>query len=161
MYKGAFRMEGLAVAPARGDTSGVSPPLTLGSESVVARVLIVDDDRAVRDVLVRVLERANHEVEACGRAVSALELSRRWNPDIVVTDVFMPEMDGIEFLLQVLEERPGLPIIVISGGAHSTSPHLALEDAAHLGAISTLTKPFEPDELRAAVNEALAGFRPE
>jgi CheY-like chemotaxis protein len=122
----------------------------------VARVLIVDDDHAVRDVLVRVLERAHHEVEACGEAVTALALCRSWNPDLVVTDVFMPEMDGIEFLLRVLEERPGLPIIVISGGAQSTTPHLALEDAAHLGAISTLAKPFEMDELLAAVDVALS-----
>ena len=125
-------------------------------DDTMARILIVDDEDAIRDVLSRILARADHEVEACPDAQSALDLARTWSPDLIITDVYMPEMDGIEFLIQIREERPDQPIIVISGGAERSPADLVLEDAGHLGAVSTLAKPFEMDEVLAAVNAALA-----
>jgi DNA-binding NtrC family response regulator len=123
----------------------------------VARVLIVDDDDAIRGVLPRILAHAQHEAEACADGAAALEMCRSWSPDLIITDVYMPEMDGIEFLLLVREEQPDLPIIVISGGGQFFTANHALEDAMQLGAVSTLSKPFQMEEVLAAVDKALSG----
>lgn len=126
----------------------------------MARVLIVDDEDAIRNVLLRILTRADHEVEACPDGASALEVARSWSPDLVITDVYMPEMDGIEFLIQIREEQPDLPIIVISGGAQHSTADFVLEDAGQLGAVSTLPKPFEMNEVLEAVSAALSAPPP-
>lgn len=121
----------------------------------MARILIVDDESGIRDVLSRVLSRGNHDVRSCPGAQAALDEVGSWQPDLVITDVYMPEMDGIEFLLALQEEQPDLPVIAISGGGALGSAGLALEDASELGAVRTLTKPFGLEELLAAVSDVL------
>ena len=150
-------MEGFAAILAPSHTKKPDLSVDLRREEAVARVLIVDDDDAIRGVLPRILERAGHDVEACADGVAALEKCRSWSPELIITDVYMPEMDGIEFLLKVREDQPDVPIIVISGGGQFFTAGHALEDAIQLGAISTLAKPFEMDEVLAAVDAALSG----
>ena len=86
----------------------------------------------------------------------ALDALRQVQPDLVITDVYTPEMDGIEFLLSLREAEPDLPVIVASGGGSASSDHL-LTDAAYLGATVTLPKPFEIDQLLELVRSVLEG----
>lgn len=121
----------------------------------MAYIVIVDDDEAVRDILTRILARGDHEVADFEDGKLAFESILERRPDLIITDIYMPEMDGIEFLIRIHEEEPGLPIIAISGGGF-TSAGFVLEDAGRLGATATLEKPFEVEEVLSAVDEALS-----
>ncbi len=115
------------------------------------RVLLVDDDAAVRTVLSALLHQAGIEtVEAPGGA-AALTLLQAGSVDVVVTDVRMPGMDGIELLERSLKTWPDVPVIVLT--AHGTVP-LAVE-ATRKGAFEFLLKPFEREEVLALVERAL------
>ncbi len=122
----------------------------------MARILVVDDDPAICRTVERVLARDSHVVEAYSDAREALDAIRRERPDLVITDVYMPEMDGIEFLLSLREAEPDLPVIVTSGGGSASADHL-LTDAGYLGATATLPKPFEVDQLLELVRSVLEG----
>ena len=112
----------------------------------MAHLLVLDDDDSVLRSLRRILERDGHEVTGVRDAREALDRLRDETPDLVISDVFMPEMDGIEFLLEVRELQPDLPILVISGGGFAPADFV-LEDASQLGADAILSKPFEQSEL--------------
>ena len=90
---------------------------------------------------------------ADGRQALRAVLSR--GCDLVITDINMPEMDGIEVIMALSERRPGLPIIAISGGGRLPKD-LLLTSADMLGAVTTLAKPFDIPDLIAAVERALA-----
>lgn len=131
--------------------------LHVEKHETVARILIVDDDVALLGALEKVLASGGHDVQAVGEARAALDLVRGWTPDLVLTDVYMPEMDGIEFLLALQEELPSVPIVVMSGGTWHATAGFALEDAQQLGALETLEKPFEMEELLSLVERILGG----
>jgi len=120
----------------------------------MARILIIDDEPSIRDTLERILRRDGHEVEKAADGRRALEAVSARPPDLVITDIYMPEMDGIEFLLSLNEATPDIPVVAISGGAIA-SAGFVLEDAAQLGAAATLAKPFEVDEVRSLVRRVL------
>jgi CheY-like chemotaxis protein len=120
----------------------------------MSRILVVDDDPAVRAALLRALERKGHEVRV---AKTGLEGARMWRDagaDLVVLDVHMPEMDGIELLVQLRTLSPTVPILMVSGGAQSRDCGL-LQDARLLGATAELAKPFGLPDLYAAVDRLL------
>ena len=119
------------------------------------RILVVDDNAGLADVVRRVLERDGHEVRV---AVTGLEGARRHREqpaDLAVIDIHMPEMDGLELLVQFRAIAPEMPVIVMSGGVQTGGLNL-LGDARLLGAFATLAKPFSVDELLGAVARALA-----
>lgn len=122
----------------------------------MATILVIDDEAPIRRSLRRILQMDGHEVLEAedGRAALALEASHE--VDLIITDVFMPEMDGIEFLLDHQDRRPDLPIIAISGGGFTGKEHV-LTDAGMIGAVATLSKPLAVDEVRQAVADALEG----
>lgn len=122
----------------------------------MSRILIVDDDRDVRRVLRRVMEADGHTVVECPDGRDALRAMTEEQPDLVITDVYMPEMDGIEFLTRLREEDPDLPVLAVSGGSLATADFV-LEDASKLGADAVLSKPFDIDEVRHTVRKMLAG----
>ncbi len=104
----------------------------------MVRVLVVDDEPDLRFVLIRWFDRAGHDVSEAGDGTAALELVQRWRPDLVVTDLMMPVMDGFE-LIRRLRADPvtaGIPIIVLSGHWEVAS-----------GADAALAKPARQDEL--------------
>jgi DNA-binding response OmpR family regulator len=122
----------------------------------MARVMVVDDDAGIRAGVARYLRTQRHEVfEACGGG-EALRLAASMQVDLVITDINMPDTDGIEVIMRLAEARAGLPVIAISGGG-LMSKELLLASAGLLGAVRTLAKPFELCELRNAVDEALGG----
>lgn len=128
-------------------------------EDDVARVLVLDDEDEVRSVLTRALQTAGHQVFGAADGREGLHLVRTEPIDLVVTDLVMPEVDGLEFIRELAHVRPGTPVIAISGGGVWDARSL-LEVAGTIGAIRTLTKPFELKEFLALVAEVLATRSP-
>ena len=125
----------------------------------MARILVIDDDVQVRGAVRRILERAGHTVEDVGNGDAGLRAHRERPADLIITDIFMPERDGIETVRQLRRESPQVKIIVISGGDRTQTMDLR-KDAELLGAARSLRKPFELSELVRAVGELLAESRP-
>jgi CheY-like chemotaxis protein len=125
-------------------------------------ILIVDDDPAVQMTLRLLLEREGHRVRVAGDGHEGLACVELENFDLVLLDIFMPGMDGLETMRLVRARRPLLPIIVISGRPlpSGTEPDFVVM-ATKLGAAHGLYKPFRPDSLIAAVTGCLgAANRP-
>jgi CheY-like chemotaxis protein len=112
----------------------------------VARILVVDDEPAQRFVLRRIFERAGHEVTDAGDGAVALRAVRESRPDLVVTDMMMPVMDGREFIRQLRGEpaTAGIPILAASG-----DPLLAV------GADAVIAKPYRPEQLTEVADRLL------
>ncbi len=121
----------------------------------MATILVVDDDSALRSTLERGLVRVGHEVHTAANGAAALKTIRTVKTDLVITDVYMPDTDGIELIL-ALSELPVPPrLIAISGGDRLGGTPM-LDAASHLGAVRTLAKPFEMATLLDLVAEVLA-----
>ncbi len=127
-------------------------------------VLVVDDEIDVRDAIKRVLDRAGYSVRVTDTAGGALEELRRSTADVVITDIIMPKINGVEAIEFIRKEFPAVRIIAISGGGNfgitayqpnaiTTSAYLAAAERA--GAHRILTKPFESRELIRAVEQVL------
>jgi DNA-binding NtrC family response regulator len=121
------------------------------SAGMKARILIVDDEERMADVVAMALRRAGYECETRRNGVEALRALDDRDTDILVTDWKMPEMDGLELLRRVHAQRPSLPVILIT--AHGSVPSAVA--AMREGAFDYVTKPFDNDELRAVVTRAL------
>ena len=115
-------------------------------------IYVVDDDEAVRDSLALLLESAGHSVEVFETAVAALERCAARLPFCVVTDVRMPEMDGLEFQEKLAGRRIDVPVIVMTG--HADVP-LAVR-AMKAGAVDFIEKPFSDDTILASIKAATA-----
>jgi DNA-binding NtrC family response regulator len=117
------------------------------------RVLVVDDDAGVRNFLRMLLELEGYDVALARNGVEALEMQRQDPAAVIVTDLFMPEAEGIETIVRLRSEFPHAKIIVMSGGgAYRGADYLKV--ARELGAASTLKKPFAPQDLIDALREA-------
>lgn len=126
----------------------------------MARVLVVDDDPGVLVVMRRMLEKYDHEVVVANDGGDALIEMDGSRFDLVITDINMPEMDGVELILMLRKRQPDIPVIACSGGGLlPKEAHLA--NARVLGVVSTLAKPVAPADLREAVDRALAGRQAE
>jgi CheY-like chemotaxis protein len=124
----------------------------------VAKILIVDDDPAVRVTIQLLLERAGHSVVAAGDGRNGLATFEAGDFDLLLLDIFMPGMDGIETMRKVHQRAPHIPIVVISGNPILADTGKApdfLTMATKLGAISSLQKPFKPAALLDAVTNCL------
>jgi DNA-binding response OmpR family regulator len=121
----------------------------------MASILLIDDDNDLRAMAAFVLRHAGHSVvEACDGKVG-LEHFRKSKPDLVITDMVMPEMEGFEVLSELRKSKAPVKTIAMSGGGQR-KPTDNLRMAGHMGA-KVLSKPFSKDELLAAVNELLPG----
>lgn len=122
----------------------------------MARILIIDDDAAVRRTMRMMVERMGHLAEEAEDGSVGLRLFREGGYDLVVTDLLMPEKEGIETILELREEDPEVPILAVSGGMvlDRTGP---LADAEALGANASLTKPFAVVEFSRAIQGLLDG----
>jgi CheY-like chemotaxis protein len=131
------------------------PPSTLPSGSArPTRVLFVDDDLAECEVARIQLVAAGFVVLTAANGIAALNFFDAVAIDVVVTDIFMPEEDGIELIHKLRRRRPELPIVAISGGgARRDLPGLTVASA--LGAGMVLEKPFSADELATAIRRVL------
>jgi DNA-binding response OmpR family regulator len=109
------------------------------------RLLLIDDEPMLRELLAIALARAGHTVVQAGDGRQGARLFRREPCDVVITDLVMPDGEGIETIVALHREWPALPIIAMSGGAVRSALYLTM--AAKLGARHTLSKPFAPSAL--------------
>ena len=119
-------------------------------------ILVVDDDAALRTSVGRMLRGIGHVVREAADGAEALRSVRAAPPDLIITDIMMPDSDGIELIGAVREIHPTVRIIAISGRAAFGDLDL-LNLASMIGADVTLTKPMSPDELLEAVAKLTAG----
>lgn len=122
----------------------------------MASILMVDDNQGFRRTMCRALRRAGFEVDEASDGHQAGRMLESTAYDLVVTDVFMPDMDGYEFLRSVRERKPDLPVIAVTGGFGNYSGTLAGRLMEQLGAMSSLTKPVTADNLVEEVKRVLA-----
>ena len=120
----------------------------------MARILIIDDHPAMRRLMRRVLARDGHEGIEAERGIAGVKLFNLERPDLVVTDIFMPDQDGIETIRELREIAPDIPILATSGGGSSKDP-VYLDFSVRLGADAGLLKPFMPNDLLQAVANLL------
>jgi two-component system, NtrC family, nitrogen regulation response regulator GlnG len=115
------------------------------------RILVVDDDAAIRTVVGEALRRAGHDVALAETAKEREELLISYKPDLLITDVVLPDGDGLDLVPSILARFPGLPVIVISAQNTLSTAVRATEK----GAFEYLPKPFDLDDLCGAVTEGL------
>lgn len=121
-----------------------------------ARILIIDDDDAVRRVLRRVLEQAGYQVADAPGGREGLRLIEQQRIDLVLCDMLMPEMDGIETIQNLRRLYPAIPIIAMSGGG-AVDPSLYLNLALKMRVRKTLYKPIDAESLLGTVQDTLGG----
>lgn len=120
----------------------------------MAKILIVEDEPAMRRATCRVLEGGGHTVEAYENGRAVIEHLAREAPDLLITDIFMPDVEGLETIRQARRLRPELPIIAMSGFSFEAGDYLQI--AERFGAVASLKKPFRPAELLDLVARVLA-----
>jgi DNA-binding response OmpR family regulator len=118
---------------------------------VAQRVLVVDDDRTVSDVVCRYLEHAGYQVDHVGDGAAALAAVARQPPHLVVLDLMLPVLDGLEVCRRLRERPDGVPIVMLTARGDEADRVLGLE----LGADDYLSKPFSPRELVLRVRSVL------
>lgn len=120
----------------------------------MTRILVIDDEEQIRKLLRQILEIAGYQVVDAPDGRAAAAMFRQEPADLIITDIFMPEMGGIETIHEIRRDFPQVKIIAISGGARGGSFDF-LPVAESFGARRTLKKPFARDELLKAVREVL------
>ena len=121
----------------------------------MARILIVDDEEMDRILIAEVLRDAGHDPLFAPDGRQALQIWENSSVDLVVTDIVMPELDGLALLESLLGKDPNTPVIAISGVTAKD-----LNAAARKGAFAVLTKPVDAEELLREISRALAGEAP-
>jgi DNA-binding NtrC family response regulator len=121
----------------------------------MAKILIIDDDIQIREMLRQMLENEGFEVADAPDGKVAIQLYRKDPADLIITDLIMPEKEGIETIRELIDDFPDVKIIAMSGGG-IIRPEPYLNLAKKLGAIHTFTKPIERDELLGKIREILA-----
>jgi len=122
----------------------------------MTKILVIEDDGSFRSVLVQMLEKAKYEVQSAPDGNRALEICEYFAPDLVLTDIIMPDKEGLETIQEITSTYPQIKIIAMSGGGRF-GPDSYLPLAKKLGARKTLQKPFMRDELLKAISEVLEG----
>jgi DNA-binding response OmpR family regulator len=122
----------------------------------MARVLAVDDDHDILDFIRRAAEAKGHQVEWANTGAHFMTAFSRMNPDVVIVDVVMPDVDGIELIRWLADIQAKARITVISGDVTNRYAHMAamLADAVGLGTVTVLAKPFGPADLCNAIDAA-------
>lgn len=116
----------------------------------MAKILIVDDEEMDRVLLSGILHQAGHEPLFAPNGQVALNIWKKTKVDLVVTDIVMPELNGLDLLEKMKEEDPWVRVIAISGVTAKK-----LNEAARSGALAILTKPVNPEELLREIEKAL------
>jgi two-component system chemotaxis response regulator CheY len=117
-------------------------------------ILLVDDDDLSRGAVHKMLERAGYQVHSTGDGQTALTHYQQSPADLVITDLIMPEMDGLEIIQQLRKSNPKIRVLAISGGGRVDAEEY-LSVARKFGAVEVLPKPFTGQELKQAVEAAL------
>lgn len=122
--------------------------------------LVVDDEQILCQLIATVLEDVGHRVLTAFSGTEALARLETEPVDLVISDIVMPEIDGIELVQRIRAKHPTVRIISMSGGGSYLTAALCLKLADQMGASVILSKPFTPAQLVEAVQRALTGFEP-
>jgi DNA-binding response OmpR family regulator len=122
----------------------------------MADIVVIDDEPRYRRLIAQVLIAAGHEVRLAADGAEGLAMCLERTPELVITDIVMPRMEGIETILQISRQRPGVAVLAISGAEPAS---VYLRAATALGAAGSLPKPFTVEQLLAAVNGLLTERR--
>jgi len=120
----------------------------------MALILIIDDESQIRSMLKLMLEREGHEVIEAPDGIEGIRTYRQNPADLIITDLIMPNKDGIGMIIDLKKEFPNVKIIAMSGGGLN-KPEGYLKGAQKLGAVCTLTKPIDRDEMLRAIKNVL------
>jgi len=120
----------------------------------MARILIIDDEPQIRSMLKLMLERDGYEVIEAPDGAEGIKVYRQNPADLIITDLIMPNKDGIGMIIELKKEFPDVMIIAMSGGGLN-KPDGYLKGAKKLGAACTLTKPIDREEMLKAVKDIL------
>lgn len=120
------------------------------------RILIIDDEPHILLMLKKMLERAGYEIDLASNGVEGLQLFNRTPADLVITDIIMPEKEGLETIREMKRYHPGLKIIAMSGGGKISAENY-LETAKIFGASRIIEKPFTQQDMVSTVQELLSG----
>lgn len=121
----------------------------------MTRILIIEDERQVRDVLKQMLEKTGYEVDTAEDGRKGLERFRKHPAELVITDILMPNKNGLETIEELIGLNPELPIIAISGGGPGEKAQFALDVAKMCGAVRVLAKPFSRKEILETITDLL------
>jgi len=119
------------------------------------KILLIDDNVIVRNAISTVLRQSGFDVELAINGQQGFAAFLQCEPDLVITDIIMPEKDGIETIMKIRKQRPTAKIIAISGGGRVGTMDF-LHVAKSFGASAVLAKPIEPKDLLNCVNACLA-----
>ena len=122
----------------------------------MAKILVIDDDVIVRETIVQILEDGGHQVVSAEDGKRGMAAFRSERPDLIITDIIMPEQEGIQTITEIRGVQPNAKIIAISGGGRIGNTDF-LKIARHLGAFDAIAKPFDPDDLLNRVGRCLNG----
>lgn len=126
----------------------------------MAEILLIEDDLLVRQALVNSLETAGHRVHAASDGREGLRIFADFTPDLIITDIFMPETEGIETIVDIRKRDRNIPIIAMSGYAEIGGIDF-LRTATALGANTTLKKPFNSVTFLQTVEKCLHDLPPD
>lgn len=119
------------------------------------KILLIDDDNHFREMFAELLKRENFEVIETNDGRNALILYETHKPDLVITDIIMPDKEGIETILDLKRNHPNAKIIAISGGGRTNAMD-NLRSARLLGADQTFEKPFDNKEILKSITELIS-----
>lgn len=120
----------------------------------MAKILIIDDEEQIRLLLRRILEAEGYEVVEAPDGNAGIQLYRKEPIDLIITDIFMPEKEGLETITELRRDYPDIKLIAMSGGGRTGNLDF-LPMAGKLGALRTINKPFTRQDMLSAVREAL------
>jgi DNA-binding response OmpR family regulator len=120
----------------------------------MARILVIDDEASIGIMIKRMLEKAGHEVEVATNGNEGLKLVSIFKPNLLITDIVMPEKEGLEIIFDLRKRDPKLKIIAISGGGRFQYEGY-LTSAKHLGANKVYQKPLDLKEFMKGISEML------
>ncbi len=121
----------------------------------MANILVVDDDEQYPIMLAKILRHSHHDVVIAHDGVEALKNCQSQKFDLIITDILMPNVDGIDLIIELVEQQSNVPIIAISGGRNSMTAEFNLQSASTLGVKVVLKKPFTNEQFLVAVSDAL------
>ena len=119
------------------------------------KILVIEDNAIVRNTVKRILQIAGYTVVTANDGLEGVNLFRKELPDLVISDIIMPQQEGIGTIRQILAEFPGTKIIAISGGGRIGNTDF-LKIARQLGASDIVAKPLDPDHFLDVVKNCLA-----
>lgn len=117
-------------------------------------ILVIDDDALIRRMIRRILEEEGYEIAEAANGLEGTKINQKSPADLVITDILMPEKEGIETISELINEFPGIKIVAMSGGGR-IGPDAYLKMAKDFGAMRTIKKPINKVELVSTIKELL------